>query len=140
MKPGQQMIEKRVDKIKTFRDLEIWKRSVSLVENVYAVTRGFPPEEKYALTSQLRRSAVSIPSNISEGFARFHNKEYRQFLYVALGSCAELTTQLVIASRLKYTTDIKTENLLSEIDQLSRMTMALIKKLNTNEQTPSPKD
>ncbi len=83
-------------KIKNFRDLEIWKRSMKLVEEIYNLTRAFPKDEIYGLTGQLRRAAVSIPSNIAEGFARFHNKEYRQFLYMSLGSCAELTTQLII--------------------------------------------
>lgn len=66
-------------KIKSYRDLDIWKRSLSLVEEIYKITKNFPKEEIYGLTSQLRRSAVSIPSNIAEGFTRFHNKEYRQF-------------------------------------------------------------
>jgi len=120
-------------KIKSFKDLQIWKRSIKLVEDVYAATRFFPKEEMYALTSQLRRSAVSIPSNISEGFARLHNKEYRQFLYMSLGSCAELTTQVVIASQLKYIEKGKADKLLDTIEEISKMTMGLIKKLNTND-------
>ena len=83
-------------KIKSFKDLEIWKRSVKLVEDIYKATKSFPKEETYGLTSQLRRLAVSIPSNISEGFARFHNKEYRQFLYTSLGSCADLQRKLLL--------------------------------------------
>ncbi len=124
------MIEKTAAKIKSFKDLEIWKRSIRLVEDIYAVTRTFPKEEIYVLTSQLRRSAISIPSNIAEGFARFHNKEYKQFLYVSLGSSAELTTQIIIASRLKYIGVAKADALLDKIDEISRMTMGLIKKLN----------
>ena len=127
------MGNKTSSKIRSFKDLEIWKRSITLVENAYTLTRLLPKEETYSLTSQLRRSAVSIPSNISEGFARLHNKEYRQFLYVSLGSCAELTTQLIIASRLKYIDKNKVEQLLNEIDEISKMTMGLIKKLNTND-------
>lgn len=127
------MAEKPTAKIRSFKDLEIWRRSIKLVEDVYAATRSFPKEETYALTSQLRRSAVSIPSNISEGFARFHNKEYRQFLYMSLGSCAELTTQLIIASRVKYIGKDKADKLLDAIDEISKMTMGLIKKLNTND-------
>jgi four helix bundle protein len=114
-------------KIKSFQDLEIWKRSMKLVEEIYNLTRAFPKDEIYGLTSQLRRSAVSIPSNI--GFARFHNKEYRRFLYVSLGSCAELTTQLVIASRLHYAPEKIIEVMIDEIEQISKMTMALIKRL-----------
>ena len=98
---------KKTGKIKSFKDLEIWKKSINLVEEVYAATRSFPKEETYGLTSQIRRSVVSIPSNVSEGFARLHNKEYRKFLYVSLGSCAELATQIIIASRLKYIDKVK---------------------------------
>jgi four helix bundle protein len=102
---------------------------MKLVEEIYNLTRAFPKDEIYGLTSQLRRSAVSIPSNIAEGFARFHNKEYRRFLYVSLGSCAELTTQLVIASRLHYAPEKIIEVMIDEIEQISKMTMALIKRL-----------
>ena len=75
---------------------------------------------------------MSIPSNIAEGFARFHDREYRNFLYISLGSCAELSTQIIIALRLKYISGAKANPLLNTIDELSKMTMSLIKKLNTN--------
>jgi four helix bundle protein len=117
-------------KIKNFRDLEIWKRSMKLVEEIYNLTRTFPKDEIYGLTSQLRRSAVSIPSNIAEGFARFHNKEYRQFLYLSLGSCAELITQLIIASRLQYAPAKTIDTTIDETEQISKMTMSLIKRLS----------
>ena len=126
------MNEKVTGKIKSFKDLKIWQKGIRLVEDVYNASRGFPKEEIYGLQSQMRRSAVSIPSNISEGFARLHNREYRNFLYISLGSCAELATQIIIASRLKYIADTKAETMLAAIDELSRMTMSLIKKLNTN--------
>ena len=119
-------------KIKNYKDLDIWKRSIKLVEDIYRVTKSFPREELYGLTSQIRRAAVSIPSNIAEGFTRFHNKEYKQFLYIALGSCSELSTQIIIASRLKYFDNNKIEQLLNEIDEICRMTMSLIKKINSN--------
>ena len=99
----------------------------------------FQKEERYGLQSQLRRAAVSIPSNIAEGFARLHNKEYRNFLYISLGSCAELTTQIIIATRLKYVEATKADELLKGIDSISKMTMSLIKKLNTNDQTLTSK-
>lgn len=120
-------------KIQNFRDLIIWQRSIQLVQDIYQVTKIFPKEELYALTSQLRKSAISIPSNISEGFTRFHNKEYKQFLYISLGSCAELSTQIIIASKLKYLSTNNSDKLLNEIEQISRMIMSLIKKLNTND-------
>jgi len=119
-------------KIKSYKDLNIWKRSIGVVEDIYKITKNFPKEEIYGLTSQLRSSAVSIPSNIAEGFARFHNKEYRQFLFISLGSCAELSTQIIIALRLGYFENKEANQLLNEIDEVSKMTMSLIKKLNTN--------
>jgi four helix bundle protein len=127
------MDKEAINKIKSFKDLKIWQKGIQLVEDVYALSKTFPKEEIYGLQSQLRRSAVSIPSNIAEGFARIHNKEYRNFLYIALGSCAELATQIIIASRLKYIEGPKAETILSNIDEISKMTMSLIKKLNIND-------
>jgi four helix bundle protein len=72
--------------IKTFRDLTIWQKSVELVIEIYRITKEFPKEETYGLVSQMRRAAISIPSNAAEGFRRFHNKEYKQFLYISSGS------------------------------------------------------
>jgi four helix bundle protein len=116
--------------IKDFRDLNIWKRGIKLVQKIYESTNAFPKEEIYVLTSQLRRAAISIPSNIAEGFARFHNNEYRQFLFIALGSGAEAITQLTIAVNLNYLTKEHANVVSDEIDQISKMIMSLIKKLN----------
>ena len=77
-------------KIRTYRDLNIWNAGIELVKDMYRLTEKFPKQEMYGIVSQMRRSAISIPSNVAEGFKRYHNKEYRQFLYVTLGSCAEL--------------------------------------------------
>ena len=120
-------------KIKSYKDLNIWKRSIGLVEDIYKITQNFPKEEIYGLTSQLRRAAVSIPSNIAEGFTRLHNKEYRQFLYISLGSCAELNTQIIISSRLSYISSEKANGTLNEIEEISKMIVGLIKKINTND-------
>lgn len=84
------------------KDLEAWKESMLLVEEVYRVSSAFPKQEVYGLTSQVRRAAVSVPSNLSEGAARNGNKEYINFLGISLGSLAEVETQLIIASRLGY--------------------------------------
>jgi len=84
------------------RDLDVWQNSMNLVEAVYKTTADFPVEEKYGLSSQIRRCAVSVPSNIAEGFMRKSTKEYIQFLYISLGSLGELDTQLEISNRLKY--------------------------------------
>ncbi len=123
------MALQRPNKIRSFKDLEIWRRGITLTEAVYASTKMFPKEELYGLVSQLRRAAVSIPSNIAEGFGRSHSKEYKQFLHVSLGSCAELITQVIIASKLKYITDKAADALVNEIEEISKMTTSLIKKL-----------
>jgi len=73
------------EKIKNFQDLRIWQKGIEIVKDVYMITKKYPKEELYLLTSQMRCSAISIPSNIAEGFRRFHNREYKQFLYIALG-------------------------------------------------------
>jgi four helix bundle protein len=83
------------------KDLEVWKKSMDLVEDVYALSKFFPNDEKFGLTNQIRRASVSVPSNISEGAARKSDKEFIQFLYIALGSLSELETQYLIAVRLK---------------------------------------
>lgn len=88
--------------IRSYRDLIVWQRSMELTKCVYALTKTYPKEELYSLTSQTRRSAVSIPSNIAEGFYRSTRKDYRSFLYNAFGSGGELETQLEIAKSLQY--------------------------------------
>jgi len=103
-------------KVKSYKELNIWKKGVEIVDRIYEITEDFPQKELYVLTSQMQRSAISIPSNIAEGFARSHTAEYRQFLRMALGSCAELETQLIIARRRNYTTKAKTESLQENLD------------------------
>ena len=110
-----------VDKIQTYRDLEIWKIGVNVVKDIYVLTEKFPKQEMYGIVSQMRRSAISIPSNVAEGFKRYHNKEYKQFLYVTLGSCAELETQVTIARELKYITSESETMLLDRLDHIGRM-------------------
>lgn len=118
------------EKIRDFRDLDIWKKGIEIVKDVYEIVEKFPKQEFYALVSQIQKSAISIPSNIAEGFNRFHNKEYKQFLYIALGSCAELETQIEIASELKYINSEKKKDILERIKHESRMLTNLIKKIN----------
>ena len=117
------------EKIKNFQDLRIWQIGIEVVKNIYILTKKFPKEELYGLTSQMRRSAISIPSNIAEGFRRYHNKEYKQFLYIALGSCAELETQIIIASELEYINETNKTELIEQIKYICRMTVKLINKL-----------
>ena len=120
-------------KIRNFKDLKIWQRGVELVKLIYVMTNSFPADEKYGLVSQMRRSAVSVPSNIAEGFMRRHNKEYKQFLYIALGSLAELETRIIISKELNFITTDHYTGTLSVIDELSKMTTGLIKCLRNSE-------
>lgn len=115
--------------MKTHKDLDAWRRSIDLVASVYKTTSLFPKEELYGLTSQIRRAAVSIPSNIAEGAARNHVNEFRQFLYIALGSGAELETQLIIAKMLGFISDEKLQALINELNSISRMLQGLIKSI-----------
>jgi len=119
-----------IQKIRNFRDLDVWKKGMEVVKDVYRITRAFPTQESYCLTSQMRRTAVSVPSNIAEGFNRFQNKEYKRFLYIALGSCAELETQIEIASELEYVNGKQKNELLDKIDHEPRMLTNLIKRLD----------
>jgi four helix bundle protein len=116
-------------KIRNFKDLKIWQRGVELVKLIYVITNSIPVDEKYGIVSQMRRSAVSVPSNIAEGFMRRHNKEYKQFLYIALGSLGELETQIIISKELNFTTTDHYTGTLSAIDELNKMTTGLIKCL-----------
>ena len=118
-----------MEKIRNFRDLEVWKLGKVIVIDVYRVTKAFPKEEIYGLTSQMRRAAVSIPSNVAEGFNRKHNSEYRQFLYIALGSCAELETHVEITHDLGFIAGSGWNSLLEQLDHESKMLRNLIKRL-----------
>ena len=112
--------------IKTHKDLDVWRNSITLVTKIYEITGKFPKEEIYGIVNQMRRSAVSIPSNIAEGAGRNHKKEFIQFIYIALGSLSELETQLIIAQNLKYFDDSKT---FEELIIIRRQLLSLIKSL-----------
>ncbi|WP_336069219.1 four helix bundle protein [Mesoflavibacter sp. CH_XMU1404-2] len=105
-----------------FKDLEIWKRSRVFCSTIYQVTSNFPESEKFGLTNQLRRAAVSIPSNIAEGSSRKSNKDFARFLQITLGSAFEIETQLLIASDLKFISDEDLESLLNELNSIIKMT------------------
>jgi len=102
---------------------------MELTKKVYVTTKEFPKEEIYGLVSQIRRCAVSIPANIAEGKTRQHRNEYIQFLYIALGSCAELETQLVLSKELRYISYKNEEELLENLDHIGKMIRNLIKSL-----------
>jgi four helix bundle protein len=104
---------------------------MEIVVDIYEYTKIFPKVEVYGLSSQMRRAALSIASNIAEGFNRYHNKEYRQFLYIALGSCAELETQIEVSILLGYITQTVRDKIVENLDHESRMLRNLIKRLNS---------
>ena len=110
----------------THKDLDIWKKGIKLVENAYKLTAHFPKEEIYGLVAQIRRAAISIPSNIAEGAARNSTKEFIQSLYIALGSLSELETQFIIAEKLEY---CQSSEIAKHIEHLRRMLLNFIKYL-----------
>lgn len=110
-----------------YKDLNVWQESMNLVESIYKLLKLFPKEETYALSDQIRRAVVSIPSNIAEGQNRNTQKEFIQFLYISLGSTAEVETQLLIAQRLNYLQNI--ENEINQITKIRKMLNALINSL-----------
>ena len=116
--------------VRDYKDLQVWQKGVDIVDTIYEMTDRFPREEMYGLVSQMRRAAVSIPANVAEGFARHHTGEYRQFLYIALGSCAELETLDVIAGRRSYITVMVRAQLEEMLNHEIRMLVSLIRKFS----------
>jgi four helix bundle protein len=112
-----------------YRDLKIWQRSMDLAVNVYNIVDTFPKEEKYGLSAQIKRSAVSIPSNISEGAGRATNKQFKYFLEVAMGSNNELQTQLELAVRFNYISQKTTELIIHEASKVYKMTLSFYNTL-----------
>ena len=115
--------------MKCYRDLVVWREGIDLVTNIYALSRNFPGEEKYAWSDQMQRAAVSIPANIAEGHARTSRKEFLQFLSFSLGSLAELETHLTIAGKLKYLAQDRTDNILGQTNLLGKQIRSLQKSL-----------
>ncbi|RLC47451.1 MAG: four helix bundle protein [Candidatus Cloacimonadota bacterium] len=114
--------------VRTHKDLDVWKLGIELVEKIYKATIGFPKEEIYGLTSQMRRAAVSIPSNIAEGAARNSEKEFIQFLYISLGSLSELETQVIIANKIGYLDSL---DMINSIEILRKKLLNFIKYVKT---------
>lgn len=115
--------------MKTHHDLDVWKKSIDFVSDIYKVTQSFPSNEIFGLTSQIRRSAVSIPSNISEGAARNTVKDFNHFLAIALGSIAELETQLIISKNLQFLSINDYDFLIENLITIRKMTIGLKKSL-----------
>lgn len=109
----------------SYKNLLVWQKAIALVTEVYVVTRSFPREEMYGLASQIRRAAVSVPSNIAEGQARLTPGEFRQFLGMARGSLAELDTQLIIAANLGYLT--QTGPIFEQVAEVGRLLSGLLR-------------
>jgi len=115
--------------INSYRDLEVWKKAMELVTDIYKVTQTFAKEEIYGLTSQVRRAAVSVPANIAEGWGRGTTKEYMQFLRIARGSLLEVETQMTISRNLGYVNAQIQEPILQNIQEINKMMNALISSL-----------
>lgn len=115
--------------IKSHKDLIVWQKSVDLSMEVYKLTDAFPQREIYGLSSQMRRAAISIASNIAEGRARHTRKDFSHFLHMAFGSAAELETQLLIARRLSFVSDSEHEKTNALLSEVSKMLRAMIDKL-----------
>jgi four helix bundle protein len=113
--------------LQTHKDLKVWQDSRKLVKDIYALTSKFPKDEMYSITAQIKRAAISIPSNIAEGAARDSNKEYIHFLFIALGSIAELDTQLIIANDLNFIGEKDFNNIIEKLDNIGKMLSGLIK-------------
>ena len=111
-----------------FQNLKIWQKAMDIAEQTYILSSEFPKEEKYGLTSQIRRSAVSVPSNIAEGAGRNTDGEFKNFLGIASGSSNELFTQLILSHRLNLISEDKTQALLKDLIEVQKMNYTLIKK------------
>ena len=117
-------------KIKSYKDLIVWQRSIDFVTEIYELTKMLPTDEKFGLVSQMRRSGVSVPSNLAEGHARIGKNEFKHFVSISLGSLAELETQILICQNLNYFTKIISDDLLENTNEINKMLHGLYKSLN----------
>lgn len=115
--------------VRSYRELKVWQKGIELVKIIYGLTQSFPKSEMYGLASQMQRAAISIPSNIAEGQARQHTGEFRQFIHIAIGSAAELDTQVIVATELGYITTQNAQPVLDLILEIRKMSYALVNKL-----------
>ncbi|MBW6511066.1 MAG: four helix bundle protein [Desulfuromonadaceae bacterium] len=125
--------------VQSYKDLTVWQKALDLVEMVYQATKVFPKEELYGLTNQLRRAAISIPSNIAEGHARSSTAEFLRFLSIAKGSLGEIETQLLIAQRLGYLSEEQLTPILNLQVEINKMTNGLMARLAPNSSPLTPK-
>jgi four helix bundle protein len=119
-----------MEPLKSYRDLDVWKKSIDLVEQIYRLTKGFPSDERFGLTSQANRAACSIPANIAEGYGRHHRGDYLRFLSIARGSVAELETHIIVAVRLGFVTKEATKECWHLAQEVGKMLAALVRSLD----------
>jgi len=122
--------------LKNYKELQVWQKAYQLCVAIYKRTNTFPKEERYGITSQIRRAAVSIPSNIAEGYGRKTTKEYIQALYIAYGSVCELETQILLSNDLGYINAEDLEQLQKSLGDIERMLKGLIKSLENKHSNP----
>ena len=115
---------------KSYRDLEVWQRSMRLAKRVYQATQKFPADERLGLTNQLRRASVSVPSNLAEGHARFGPGEFSRFISIAMGSVAEIETQILLSTDLGYLTGELSREILEELETIGKMLRGLAKSIS----------
>jgi four helix bundle protein len=115
-----------------YKNLEVWKKAIDLVEEIYKITKAFPDDEKYSLTSQMRRASISIPSNIAEGNRRNSQREYIRFLRISFASGAELETQMIISERLGYIQDKDIQAVNDRLEEIMKMLNGLIGSIERN--------
>ena len=125
--------------LKNYKELKVWQKSYELCLEIYGITAKFPKEERYGLTSQIRRSVVSIPSNIAEGYGKKTTKDYIRMLYISYGSVCELETQILLAGDLDLIEKGELGTLNKDIAEIERMLKALIKSLENKPLNPWPK-
>lgn len=121
--------------LKSYKDLKVWQKSFELCKKIYRVSRGFPADERFGLVAQVRRAAVSVPSNIAEGHSRDTTRDYVRFLWLARGSLGEIETQLMLARDLQFVRPEEVDSVLSSLDEVGRMLRGLIRSLS-EEATP----
>ena len=117
----------------SYKKLQVWQKSMTLAKLTYALSKSFPRDERYGLTSQIRRSAISVPSNIAEGSQRGSQKEFMHFVLIARGSLAELETQLLLADQFEYCQEKDLSGILSLLEEVSRMLYAFYSSLTTHD-------
>jgi len=122
--------------LKNYKELKVWQKSYQLCLEIYQLTAGFPMDEKFGLTSQIRRCAVSVPSNIAEGYGRKTTADYIKFLYIAYGSNCEMETQIMLSGDLDYIDKPVMKRIIDDINEVERMLKALIKSLENHHLNP----